>query len=196
MDDGLLVAVLAAGAGRRFGGGKLDADCAGRPLGAWALAAAERAGLQPGIIVTPPQVPAFAQAAHRWTCVTNPDPGRGLGSSLAIAANHAASSGAGRLLVLLADMPLLEPSMLRELAGGETLAAARHRGGRPGVPAVFAAAHLPLLQSLDGARGAGPILAAMPGLRLVDAAQGTLADVDDAAALVHAAHVLSRRESG
>ena len=40
MSGGLAVAILAAGSARRFGGGKLDADCAGQPLGAWVLAAA------------------------------------------------------------------------------------------------------------------------------------------------------------
>ena len=48
------VAVLAAGSATRFGGGKLEAICAGKPLGRWVLDAAEAAGLQPGTIVAGP----------------------------------------------------------------------------------------------------------------------------------------------
>ena len=40
MSAGLAIAVLAAGSARRFGGGKLDVDCASKPLGRWALDAA------------------------------------------------------------------------------------------------------------------------------------------------------------
>ena len=47
-----LVAVLAAGRGTRFGGGKLEAMCAGRPLGRWILDAVVEAGLVRGVIVT------------------------------------------------------------------------------------------------------------------------------------------------
>ncbi|MGZ5792459.1 MAG: NTP transferase domain-containing protein, partial [Croceibacterium sp.] len=36
----LAIALLAAGGATRFGGGKLDADCVGKPLGRWALEAA------------------------------------------------------------------------------------------------------------------------------------------------------------
>ena len=46
------VAVLAAGLGTRFGGNKLEAICAGKPLGRWAIEAVEAAGLGPGIVVT------------------------------------------------------------------------------------------------------------------------------------------------
>ena len=38
------VAVLAAGRGKRFGGGKLEATCAGKPLGRWVLDAVRKRG--------------------------------------------------------------------------------------------------------------------------------------------------------
>ena len=44
MAERVLGAVLAAGQARRFGGGKLDAPCAGRRLGSWALRAVEHDG--------------------------------------------------------------------------------------------------------------------------------------------------------
>ena len=63
------VAVLAAGLGTRFGGGKLEAPCAGKPLGRWAVEAVEAAGLGPGTIVTGPEWVSFAGG---WTRAVNP----------------------------------------------------------------------------------------------------------------------------
>ena len=42
----LAIALLAAGGATRFGGGKLDAQCAGKPLGQWALDAARTVPLK------------------------------------------------------------------------------------------------------------------------------------------------------
>ena len=81
-----LVAVLAAGRGTRFGGGKLEAMCAGRPLGRWILDAVVEAGLVRGVIVTGRDAADFADG---WTRLINPEPEAGLGSSLALAAKLA-----------------------------------------------------------------------------------------------------------
>lgn len=62
-----LAAVLAAGRGVRFGGGKLEAICGGKPLGRWAVEAAETA-LSPGLIVTGPEGVSFAPG---WAVLTN-----------------------------------------------------------------------------------------------------------------------------
>src|SRR5262245_9788344 len=108
----LRVAVLAAGRGERFGGGKLEAMCAGKPLGRWALEAAEAAGLGPGTIVTGPAGVSFGGT---WARLVNPRPEQGLGSSLALAAQAALDDQAKMLLVLLADMPLVTADYLRAL---------------------------------------------------------------------------------
>jgi CTP:molybdopterin cytidylyltransferase MocA len=170
MADAPLVAVLAAGRGTRFGGGKLEAPCAGKPLGRWVLDAVEAAGLGPGLIVTGPEGVSFAEC---WTALINPEPGAGLGTSLAIAARAAGERGA--LLVLLADMPLVMPAYLRALAATAAPAATRQPDGRAGVPALLDRTLLKQAADLTGDRGAGPLLARAA---LLDAPPGSLRDVD------------------
>ncbi len=172
---GLLVAVLAAGRASRFGGGKLETDCAGQPLGRYALDAAEAAGPPPGVVITGPEGCSFAQG---WRCVVNPVPEAGIGSSLAVAARAAMTDGAGALLVLLADMPLVDPLFLARVAQGSAPAATRYPDGKTGVPALFGAALLPELARLKGDRGAGPLLAQQADLRLLDPPPDMLRDVD------------------
>ena len=167
-----LVAVLAAGRGTRFGGAKLEAACAGKPLGRWVLDAVASAGLAPGLIVSGPDGLSFA---HGWTQVINPDPDAGLGASLAVAAQLALARGAVSLLVLLADMPLVTPADLRALAAAEGLAATRYPEGRPGVPARLDAATMHEAAELTGDRGAGPLLIRAT---LLDLPPHALRDVD------------------
>ena len=111
----MLVALLAAGRGERFGGGKLDADLHGRPLGGWALRTA-RALKSPVVAVVGPEVPEFlADARADITLLPNPDRAGGMGSSLALAARHALTLRADGLLVMLADMPFVRADSLHRL---------------------------------------------------------------------------------
>jgi|SRR5688572_9741019 len=167
-----LVAVLAAGRGSRFGGGKLEAICAGKPLGRWVLDALAEAGLGPGMIVTGPEGACFAEG---WAALVNPQPERGLGSSLALAAQAALEEKAPALLVLLADMPLVASDYLRRLAAASPPAATRQPDGHAGVPALLDFALLQRAASLAGDRGAGALLGSAT---LLDAPSGMLRDVD------------------
>ena len=187
-----LVAVLAAGAARRFGGGKLDAHCAGKPLGQWALDAVAQAGLAPGVLVVPEgDVPAFA-AASGWPLITNPRADDGLATSVALAAGHALSEKRD-LLVVLADMPLVTPAHLTALVDAGGLAASDHGEGRAGVPALFPLAVLPEVATLAGEAGAGRWLAARSDCRIIAAVPGSLADIDRPEDLARIAALLSRR---
>lgn len=183
-----LVAVLAAGRGSRFGGAKLDADCAGQRLGKWALDAVAAAGLEPGVIVVGPEAPAFASAAEGWQLITNPDPDAGQGGSVAIAARAAAGRA---LLVVLADMPLVAPQHLRRLARCDGSAATGYPDGRTGVPACIAAGAVGQLEDLSGDRGAGAVLTGLPALTVIQADPGSLLDVDDAAGLERVRAILA-----
>jgi len=182
------VAVLAAGLGTRFGGGKLETVCAGRPLGRWAIEAVEDAGLGQGMIVTGPEGVSFARG---WTALVNPEPERGLGSSLAMAANAALKRGDAALLVLLADMPLVTAGYLRELARSPAPAATRQPDGRPGVPVVLDRALMEAAATLTGDRGAGPLLA---GATLLDPPAEMLRDVDTPGDLASVERVLRQAQ--
>ncbi len=179
------VAVLAAGRGTRFGGGKLEAACAGKSLGRWALDAVAEAGLAPGVIVTGPEGVGFAEG---WTALVNPHPEQGLGSSLALAAQAALDRGAQSLLVLLADMPLVPADYVRVLAAASAPAATRQPDGRGGVPALLDRSLIGIAARLTGDRGAGPLLAGIP---LLDAPAGALHDVDTAEDLAEVERILT-----
>lgn len=179
------VAVLAAGLGTRFGGDKLQAICAGKPLGRWAIEAVEAAGLGPGTIVTGPEWVSFAGG---WARAVNPEPQAGLGSSLALAA-RLVPSGKEALLVLLADMPLVTSDFLRELAGSPAPAATRYPEGHAGVPALLDRKLIAKAARLTGDGGAGPLLR---GARLLDPPPGMLRDVDTREDLAEVERMLAR----
>jgi molybdenum cofactor cytidylyltransferase len=171
-----LVAVLAAGGATRFGGGKLDALLAGKPVGQWALEAAEAAGLGPGLIVVGVDAPQFA-AASGWQLLVNPRAAEGLGTSLASAAGQALAQGRA-LLVVLADMPLVDPAHLARLASAKATAATLWPNGKAGVPARFGPGMLPQVAGLAGDAGAGALLTAASGVELFEAPADMLLDVD------------------
>jgi molybdenum cofactor cytidylyltransferase len=185
-----LVAVLAAGAATRFGGGKLDAPLVGKPVGQWVIDAVHDAGLPPGLIVVPGHPPQFALASG-WPLLTNICASDGLGTSIALAAS--AALGQGRhLLVLLADMPLVTPDHLRALlAAGE--AATAWPGNRAGVPALVGPRLLPALAELAGQEGAGPLLARQQDLPRLTVADAMLRDIDRPEDLLEAANRLHAR---
>jgi CTP:molybdopterin cytidylyltransferase MocA len=169
------VVVLAAGRGERFGGGKLDAVCAGKPLGCWVLDAVADAGLAPGTLVVGPGSVHFADARPGWNLLVNPHPEQGLGTSLALAARAALARGDRSLLILLADMPLVTPAYLRELAATKPPAATGQPDDHAGVPALLDRALMEKAATLTGDRGAGPLLKAAT---LLDPPAGMLRDVD------------------
>lgn len=191
----VLVAILAAGRASRFGGGKLDAPCAGKPLGRWVVEAVAAARATPGLIVTGPDTPAFAQEAmfDGWALATNPVPEEGLAGSVGLAARHAECLGADALVLLLADMPLVTPAMIGALLVPTTAPVAiRYPSGRPGVPARFPTALFAQLTALEGDRGAAVLLQGRSDVRLIEAAPDALTDVDDAVSLARAEALLSR----
>lgn len=185
----MLLAVLGAGRASRFGADKLAQPCAGKPLGRWALDAALTTGL-PVIWVAGEDDPAFC--LESCELVRNRQAADGIGTSVALAARIAAERKANALLVMLADMPLVTPELLARLIATGAPSACRQADGRSGVPALIPSSAYITLQSLSGDRGAGPVLASLPGLTCIECAPHELLDVDTPEALAEAARILSR----
>lgn len=182
----LAAIVLAAGAGRRFGGGKLAAPWRDGALIDGALTAALAAPVRRVIVVTgadpavADRVQAFAD--QRLVIVHAADHALGMSASLR-AGLAAIGSGVAGAYVFLGDMPLIPHEIagrLAEALAAGALAAAPLADGRRGHPALFSAALFPQLTALAGDVGARAVLDALgPRLTLVETDDaGVLADVD------------------
>ncbi len=183
-----LVAILGAGRASRFGTDKLAQPCAGKPLGLWALEAAQASGL-PVVWIAGEQTPSFLDGIE---VIVNPRASEGISTSVALAAQIAQTRGAKTLLIMLADMPLVTSALLSRLIATGVPAACRHADGRPGVPALLPASAYPALMALTGDRGAGAVLAKLDGLTLLDCAGSELFDVDSPEGLAEAQRLLFR----
>jgi molybdenum cofactor cytidylyltransferase len=108
--------VPAAGRSQRFGSPKLLADMNGVPLIARTVGALLDAGLTRVIVVSAPiggltSVPLLADP--RVEVVVNPDPSRGMFSSIQAGIAVAADAGSDPILVLPADMPFVLSTTIR-----------------------------------------------------------------------------------
>lgn len=149
-EPGTGVVLLAAGQGKRFGGGKLIADFRGRPLWEWAAEAAENIDFGERLVIVGKDNPIGQRPG--WTQIDNPAAERGMGTS--IAAGVAALKKSHRAVIMLADMPLVSPSHLNQLVASEGVAFTRYSDGSPGCPAAFPSSAFPQLALLTGNEGA------------------------------------------
>jgi len=148
--------LLAAGAGSRFGGGKLLAEFGGERL-------FERA-----MNVLPKEL--FSRVAVVSGCedilaVRNSAPEKGV--SLSIRLGLEAAKPCSAVLFLVCDQPLLrKESVLRILEAGaahpERIIAPEGPDGRLGNPCLFPAAYFPELAALEGDRGGKRVIRAHP----------------------------------
>jgi molybdenum cofactor cytidylyltransferase len=183
--------VLAAGAGRRFGGRKLTAIFEGRPLITGALDAAFAAPARGVVLATDgdPELAGIAQdharalgreSDLRVVAVTRAAEGMGASLRAAIQALPVDAAGA---FVFLGDMPRVPASVPRALAAAldETHDVAAPRfDGRRGHPVLFGRAYFPALRALGGDLGAQSVLTgAGSRVALIDSPDaGVLFDVD------------------
>ena len=189
--------ILAAGAGTRFGGGKLLAPYGDGVLVEGALRAAFAAPVRTVTVVTgsdPSRVGAaimaYARQAgqyERLRIVHAADHAEGMGASLRHAAAALPADAEG-VYVFLGDMPRIPVSVLEPLAqavrDGAPAAAATF-GGKRGHPALIGAALIPQLLTLTGDAGARAVLQGLGDrLVLIEAPDdGVLFDVDKPADL-------------
>lgn len=176
----LAAIVLAAGAGRRFGGGKLSALFRGEPLIRHSIRAARAAPVERVIVVCPtgldigdwPGAPPVEALR-----IESPE------LSASLKAGVAAAGTCDGVFVFLGDMPLVPHGLAAALAAAlETNFAAlpRHQG-RNGHPVLLSARAFPAIAGLAGDEGAGKLFGMREDIAWLDCAdEGVLLDVDRA----------------
>jgi molybdenum cofactor cytidylyltransferase len=191
--------VLAAGTASRFGGGKVRAPLAGRPLVAHVLAAARAAGAARLALVLGRDAAAVRAALAEddpaalagVLVAVNPAPERGLASSLRLGIVAATATPVpDAVLVLLGDQPRVSPATIEALwtaaaaapPGTLAVAPAHADDGSPN-PVLLLPAGWTEAARLAGDRGLGPLLAARPDLVVRVPVAGANPDVDTPADL-------------
>lgn len=192
MPDQIFAVLLAAGAGRRFGGDKLLAPLGGRPLVAHAAAALAESMAQGviagGVAVVPPRATALAWSLDTagLTLLENPNPAAGLSSSLKVGiaqvARWSKDLPRSAALVVLADQPDLRSAVIARLVEtwrvtGQSVRP-RYAGApeTPGHPVLLDRALWSLCDRLAGDQGFRDLLASQP-IKIVDV-EGRNPDVD------------------
>src|SRR5688572_2141379 len=162
------VLILAAGAGRRFGGNKLLALWRGRPLLDYVLEKAKSLDTASVNLVSGAYVTELENFLARSNYFNNPlikhffyaDWQLGMGNSLAFGVAQVPPKNS--VLVLLADQPLIELADLQKmLALGQqhpTRIICAEFAGTLGVPALFPPEYKNRLSVLSGDRGAKALL--------------------------------------
>jgi CTP:molybdopterin cytidylyltransferase MocA/protein-L-isoaspartate O-methyltransferase len=142
------------------------------------------AGLAPVVAVVGADRQLGFRAVRR---VVNPDPARGLSSSLQVGlAELSDDPSVKRAVVLPGDQPLVSPVVIRHLlasVGDKPITVPRYADGQPGNPVVLARSVWPLAAQLSGDRGMVQLFDRHPDLvRYIDVG-GTNPDIDEPAAL-------------
>ncbi|MDG4788393.1 nucleotidyltransferase family protein [Micromonospora sp. WMMD1102] len=155
--------VLAAGAGRRYGGPKALVRLDGRLLVERAVRVARAGGCGPVVAVLGAAAPTVRARAELGDAVTveNPHWATGMGSSLRTGLAALRDSGAVAVVVLLVDMPGITAEAVHRLVGiaaPDALGLAGY-GSRRGHPVLLGRAHWPGVAELAvGDVGARPYL--------------------------------------
>jgi CTP:molybdopterin cytidylyltransferase MocA/uncharacterized UPF0146 family protein len=188
--------VLAAGLGTRFGGGKLLADINGKPMLQHVLDLAAAANLDPVVVVLGTDADEL-EAACTWRGelkVRNPDPARGISSSVRLGIEAVADSEATRAAMLVGDQPFLTSEQLRVILDQPGAIVVPLYEGKPGTPVVLGRDTWQLTDELTGDRGMSQLFDRYPDLvRYVDV-PGTNPDLDTPQQIVAAGYdALGRR---
>ncbi len=167
--SGVWAVVLAAGAGSRFGGGKLLAEFRGRPLIEHSLIPLSASPVEETLAVAGSDDEELRSICERHGAkvVVNPDWMEGQSTSVR-AGIESCGPRARAAMVLLGDQPLVGAGALERLVGaferGAKVAVATY-GGKRRNPALFAREVWPtLLQELSGDVGARDFLMNHPKL--------------------------------
>ncbi|HEX5823956.1 MAG TPA: NTP transferase domain-containing protein [Candidatus Limnocylindrales bacterium] len=163
--------VLAAGAGSRFGGGKLLALLDGRPILVHVVAAARAAGLDPIVVVVPPTGELDDTDLGDVHHITNETPQDGLSSSVRLGLRELdGDPDVAAAVILPGDQPRVRPDVIARLLEAATtspaplLIAPRYEADDAPNPVFARRAAWRLADELVGDHGFGPLLADRPDL--------------------------------
>lgn len=162
--------MLAAGEGSRFGGGKLLAELDGRPILSHVVDAARDAGLDPIVVVEPPDERLAAIDLGPARRVRNPHPEEGLASSVRLGLRALLDDDVDAAVILPGDQPRVRPATIRSLLAAAAeppftpFVVARHDADRTPNPVLARRSIWRLADELAGDRGFGPVLATHPEL--------------------------------
>lgn len=158
--------VLAAGMATRFGGSKTIALLRGQPLIQHVVARLIDGGVDHVVVVVPPDDNALMAALEGAgvSFVTNPDPTRGMASSIA-AGVAALPDHAQAFFIAHGDQPLIDPQVVKSLRAvwerSNTAAVVPVYLEGHGNPVLFDRTMGARLIELEGDRGARALLKAM-----------------------------------
>ncbi len=176
----IVLAVLAAGHGSRFGGRKLEAVIDDVMIGTMTAARLAALDFSARFVVANPAHTALIDqfAVLGFTVIANDQPDAGLSRSVSLAAQAAQSNDADALLICLADMPNVPAehitAMICTFGDGTRIIASSVQGAAM-PPALFPHTHFPRLAALSGGEGAKSLL---EGATLIEADASSMADVD------------------
>jgi CTP:molybdopterin cytidylyltransferase MocA len=176
--------VLAAGTGSRFGGGKLLAVVRTRPILQHVLDRLAEARVGEVVVVLGRDADAV-EGAIAWRSearVRNPDPERGLASSLQVGM-AALGPAVDAVLILLGDQPFVGSTTIRALLDARIdrsrpIVVPAYAGDRGRNPVLLRRAAFDLASAATGDRGLGPILSSHPELVREIAVPGDNPDID------------------
>jgi len=178
--------VLAAGAGTRFGGGKLLAPIGGRPVLQHVLDRVGAVGALDPILVVLGDDATAIETAVEWgsaRAIRNPDPSRGLSSSLRVGM-AALDPEVDAVLIVLGDQPSMPAGVIEALlaapldADHPVVVPVYDDDARGRNPVLLERAAYGLVDDATGDRGLGPVLAAHPELVLEVPVAGSNPDLD------------------
>jgi CTP:molybdopterin cytidylyltransferase MocA len=187
--------VLAAGAGTRFSdvpGSKLTADLGGRPVLEHVLASVRAFAPRLTIVVLGFGADAVERSIE-WAGerrLVNPDPRRGIGSSIRAGLSALADATDGSIdgtFIVLGDQPRLRSEVLETLADhaatgdeGPPIIVPRYADDPgPRNPVLLLRPAWPLIDGLSSDHGLGPLISARPDLVEEVSVPGGMPDVDE-----------------
>ncbi len=157
--------LLAAGAGSRFGGGKLLAEFDGKRLFEHAMNALPTERFVRVAVVSGCEDILAESERRGFLAVRNDAPEQGISLSIRLGLESAKPCSA--VLFLVGDQPLLTKESVRRIleagaARPEKIIAPEAPDGRLGNPCLFPAAFFPELSALEGDRGGKRVIRAHP----------------------------------